>query len=340
MMKKLFLLTLAFLMLLPLTSCGEIETHKDKYTTHKVDEIFDTVVSVIGYAETQEDFDKVSSEIFETLTYYHNLFTIYDEIEGVNNLYLLNRDRSMTADKALLDFLTYGKEMHEKTNGRMNIAMGAVLSLWHDAREHGKNNPVMAILPDSTKLAEAAEHCHIEDLIIDYDTMTVSLSDDQMLLDVGALGKGYAVEMAAKALEDKGICGYLINAGGNVRAIGRRGDKTPWVVGVEDPLTGKDYLTTIEMTSESLVTSGSYFRYYFVNGKKYHHIISPDTLMPSDYFVSLSILTDNSAEADALSTALFTVSYENGLALLENFPDTEVLWLFPDGSVKTTDGFH
>ena len=81
-------------------------------------------------------------------------------------------------------------------------------------------------------------------------------------------------------------------------------------------------------------------RYYFVNGKKYHHIISPDTLMPSEGIVSLTVLSKNSAEADALSTALFTLSYEDGVKLLENFPNTEVLWLLSDGSKTATDGFY
>ena len=332
-MKRIFSLVLIFALCLPLTACGL----KTKYTK-TVMNCFDTVTTIVGYAMNEKTFLTVADEIEAELWEYHALFSIYDDAD-VNNLKLLNEKRSIKASKKLMDFLEYGISMYEKTQGRMNIAMGAVLSLWHEARTAGINDPVNAALPDMAALFEASKHCDITSISIDRESGIVSLTDEKTLLDVGAIGKGYAVEMIAQNLEARGISGYLINAGGNVRTVGSRGDGEKWSIGVENP-DGDEFLATLSLSGEALITSGSYMRYYFVNGKKYHHIISPDTLMPSDGIVSLTVLSKSSAEGDALSTALFTLSYEDGVKLLENFPEVEALWLLSDGRKLMTDGFE
>ena len=334
-MKRFLVFLLIVGLVCPLAAC---DASPKKYTAYSLD-YFDTVTTLIGYAPSQKAFDAVTETVFSVLLHYHQLFSIYDSVEGVNNLKTLNETRSMVADRDLVTFLQYGKEMYDKTDGRMNIAMGAVLSLWHNAREEGLLHPERAALPDKDLLQAASAHCDIASLVIDEESLTVSLSDPETLIDVGALGKGYAVEMAARALEEAGIAGYIINAGGNVRTVGKRGDGSLWKVGVEDPDREGAYLDTVEIADASLVTSGSYMRYYYVKGKPYHHIISPDTLMPSEFFTSLTVRCRDSALADALSTALFTLSYEDGLQLCEEFSDVEVLWLFPSGEVRTTDGW-
>lgn len=340
---RFFVLLLAFCLVLPLSSCAGLAGRSERYTAYTLD-YFDTVITLIGYAPNENSFNEIKNEVFAQFAEYHALFSIYDEVNGVNNLKKLNDERSIQADPRLVDFLCYGKEIYQKTNGRTNIAMGAVLSLWHEARELGTQYPERAVLPDEDKLREAAEHCDINSLVIDEATNTVTLADSRTLIDVGAVGKGYAVEMIAKHLEAKGVSGYLINAGGNVRAIGLRSDGTPWRVGVENPdpdsyRNGESFLAELSLEKGALVTSGSYQRYFYVNGKAYHHIISPDTLMPSEGIVSLSVLADNSAEADALSTALFTLSYEEGVKLLEKYECVHVLWLLENGEIRTTDGF-
>ena len=226
--------------------------------------------------------------------------------------------------------LYYSKEMYYKTDGIMNIAMGSVLSLWHDYRALGKDNPAEASLPPMEKLKEASLHCDIEKMVIDEENSTVTLTDPLMKLDVGAIAKGYAVECVAGMLEEKGVTGYVLNVGGNVRTIGTKGDGTPWTVGIENP-DGGDYLAYLKLSGQSLVTSGSYQRYYYVDGKPYHHIIHPGTLMPSEGFLSVSVVCKDSGLADALSTTLFCLSLEEGIALVEKFPDAQAMWVDEDG---------
>ncbi|MBQ9780113.1 MAG: FAD:protein FMN transferase [Clostridia bacterium] len=345
MKRKLMTLLMSAVMLfscLSLASCG---AKPEKYSAYSFD-YFDTVSTITGYAESQEAFDEVSGKILAELGEYHKLFTIYHRFEGMENLCTINElkdgaHRVVKVDSRIIDMLLYAKEMYHKTNGKVNIAMGSVLSIWHDYREAGSDEPWAAELPPMEKLIEAAKHTDINCLVIDEAASTVTLTDPQMKLDVGAIAKGYAVEMVARALEEQGITGYVLNVGGNVRTVGAKGDGSPWTVGIENPEESdtEPYLAYLGLAGESLVTSGSYQRYYVVDGKRYHHIIDPATLMPSEGFVSVSIVTKSSADGDALSTALFCMTYEEGKALIKSLPETEAMWVLTDGTRLTSDGF-
>ncbi len=318
-------------------------TEKTKYTSYSM-EYFDTVTTITGYEYTQEAFDEVSEDILLQLGEYHRLYSIYHRFDSLENLCTINelvdgKHRTVTVDSRITDMLLYAKEMYYKTNGTMNIAMGSVLSLWHDYRTIGKDNPSQASLPPMEKLVEASEHCDIENLVIDEKNNTVTLLDDLMTLDVGAIAKGYAVECIAHSLEEKGITGYVLNVGGNVRTIGTKADSTPWTVGIEDP-DSNDYFAYLNLSGQSLVTSGSYQRFYYVDGKAYHHIIDPDTLMPADGFLSVSVVCNDSGLADALSTALFCLSQEEGSALIESIDDAEALWVTYDGNKTYSSGWN
>lgn len=326
-----------------LTSCKKTP---EKFSSHSFD-YFDTVTTLTGYSVSRAEFDTVSSLVMEMLEEYHRLYTIYHRYDGIENLCSLNHkkadgERSILADEKIIDMLTYAKEMYTLTDGKVNIAMGSVLSIWHDYREEGMDEPWNAALPPMDRLREAAEHVDIECLVIDKEKSTVTLTDPVARLDVGAIAKGYAVEMTARELESRGISGYVLNVGGNVRTIGTKPDGEPWTVGIEDP-TGKGedgYLEYISLSGEALVTSGSYQRFYTVGDINYHHIIDPDTLMPALGYTSVSIIARSSALADALSTALFCMSYDEGLALIERTEGAEAAWLFEDGERRYSSGFE
>lgn len=327
------------------TSCGVLGApQKTKFTEYSLD-WFDTVTTVTGYETDKADFDRNCADIFSALGEYHRLYTIYHRFDGMENLCTVNElvdgaHRTVTVDRRIIDLLLYAKEMYVLTHGYMNIAMGSVLSIWHDYRTAGLDDPSSAALPPQELLAEAAEHTDISDLIIDEQASTVFLSDTEMTLDVGAIAKGYAVEMVAQMLEKNGITGYVLNVGGNVRTVGAKPDGNPWIAGIENPdPSAEGYAAYLALDGQSLVTSGSYQRFYSVNGKNYHHIIDADTLVPAEGFSSVSVVCKNSALADALSTALFCMSGDEGLALIAATPDTEALWIAEDGTQTTSDGF-
>ena len=342
-MKKLIALLTALLLCLPVAGC---KRGPQRYTEYSFD-YFDTVTTVIGYADSKEDFDAVYREIKAQFEEYHKLYNIYNRYDGVNNLCIINEVSNgahtpVKVDRKIIDLLLYAKEMYTLTGGEVNVAMGSVLSIWHDYRTAGINDPANAALPPMEKLQTAAEHTDIEKLIIDEAESTVFLSDPEMKLDVGAIAKGYAAEMVAQALEAKGITGYLLNLGGNLRAVGKRADGEAWIAGIENPDTSdveKPYVATLSLDGQSLVTSGSYQRYYTVGGKRYHHIINPQTLMPGEDYLSVSVLSHHSGQGDALSTALFNMSYQQGNALVASLDGVEAMWVLPDGSKYFSAGF-
>ncbi|MBR3954417.1 MAG: FAD:protein FMN transferase [Clostridia bacterium] len=343
MMKRVLSIAVLLCILISGFCACTTQPQKNKYTAHSM-EYFDTVTTITGYADSQEAFDAVSDAVFSAFSEYDRLYSIYHRFNGMENLCTINelvdgQHRTVTADRRIIDMLLYAKEMYTATNGIMNIAMGSVLSLWHDYRTIGKDNPTQASLPPMEKLREAARHCDMEKIIIDEVNNTVTLTDPQMTLDVGAIAKGYAVECVAKSLEAKDITGYVLNVGGNVRTIGTKADGTPWAVGIENP-DGGDYLAYLNLQGESVVTSGSYQRFYYVDGKPYHHIIHPETLMPADLYVSVSVVCKDSGLADALSTALFCLPLEEGKQIVESFADTEAMWVDADGNQTVSSGWN
>ena len=306
-------------------------------------EYFDTVITVVGYEDSRETFDAVSDEIFSLLAEYHRLYSIYHRFEGMENLCTVNDladgvHRTVVVDPRIIDMLLYAKEMYTATDGVVNIAMGSVLSLWHNYRTVGKDNPAQASLPPMDKLTEAAAHTDISGMVIDREAGTVTLTDPHMTLDVGAIAKGYATERVARFLEARGVEGYVLNVGGNIRTIGAKPDGEMWTVGVENPYGG-EYLAYLQVSGMSVVTSGSYQRFYYVDGKAYHHIIDPDTLMPAEGYVSVTVVCRDSGLGDALSTALFCLSIEDGLALVESLSDVEVMWVAEDGTQTVSSGW-
>ena len=171
MKKRYFCLIIAiFIIISTLCSCT-LKKQKNKYTTHSMD-YFDTVITITGYENSQEEFDAIANEMLEELSEYHRLYTIYHRYDGLENLCTINElvdgaHRTVTVDRRIIDLLLYAKEMYNTTDGIMNIAMGSVLSIWHNYRTIGKDNPEAASLPPMDELKAAAAHTDISKLIID-----------------------------------------------------------------------------------------------------------------------------------------------------------------------------
>lgn len=318
-----------------LTSCGKPE--KKRFEGEFL-QLFDTATRIIGYTETKEEFAAYVDEIYEELERYHQLYDIYNDYEGVNNLKTINDNAGIKAvevDEKIIDLLKFGIEAEAMSRGKVNVALGAVLKIWHDYREDG------TAIPSMDELEPATEHVDIGRMVIDEINKTVYLEDPLMRLDVGSIAKGYAVEMVSRHIIERGFTDGIISVGGNVRTFGYRGDDSSlWKVGVQNPEKSKENLLLVEMTDKSLVTSGDYIRYYVVDDKAYHHIIDPVTLMPADYFTAVTILCEDSGMADALSTFLYLIPFEEGIELVESLEDTEALWVFKDDSQRSSSGFQ
>lgn len=339
-MKRLLALVVCVLLL---TSCAA-SAETQRYTASFLD-VFDTASQLVIYADSQEEANRLAQLIYSELLRYHKLFDQYNDWPQVTGVYEVNQKASaepVTVEAELFDLLRFAKEMAVLTDGKTNIAMGSVLKLWHQAREDGLNHPESAYLPDEDALKQAAQHTNPDDLVLDEEKGTVFFADPALQLDLGAIAKGYAVEQVAKMLEADGVNGVLLSIGGNVRAIGVRPDGTAFPVGVQNPdlQSEQNHIAIISLKNASLVTSGSYQRFYTVNGQQYHHIIDPATLMPARHLWAVSVVTKDSGLADALSTALFNLPLEDGQQLIASLPEAEALWVLMDGTLVASDGFQ
>ena len=323
--------------------CG-CKANSQKFTEYSFD-YFDTVTTIVGFEQSEEDFKQNCEQIKAWLSEYHQLYDIYTLYDGVNNLCRINMSNgeAVTVEPEITQLLEYSKELYKTTNGKLNIAMGSVLSIWHDYREYGLKNPEKASVPNLQLLEKANKHTDISNIIIDKQKNTVKLDDSEIKLDVGGIAKGYAAEQIAKKMEYAGITGYILNIGGNVKIVGNRTDGEKWTVGIENPHTQDSenpYIETLKLdNSMSLVTSGSYQRFYTVGDVNYHHIINPDTLYPAKNFKSVSVLCEDSGLADALSTALFCMTYEDGKKIIETTDNVYVMWVLENGEKLYSEGF-
>ncbi len=329
-MKKIVSAVICLVFVLSLTSCAG-----EKYSRTDVT-VFDTETVITGYAPTEGEFDRRADEITEVLTEYHRLYDIYNEYEGMNNLKTVNAmagKEPVKVNEKIIDLIEFSKKMYELTGGRTNIAIGAVTKIWHEYREEG------VAVPTEEELKAAAEHIDINSITYSREEGTVFITDPETSVDVGAVAKGFAAERAAELIVRRGWDNMALSVGGNVRTVGNKGDGKPWVTGIQNPGVESlgSVVTTVDLCDLSCVTSGSYQRYYEVDGVRYHHIIDPETLFPENRYLSVSVICKDSGMADALSTALFNMSEEEGRAALER-AHADGIWIYPDGTVARTEG--
>ncbi len=331
----LVLLLVAALALLPLTACQAAE--QERFSGQFLS-LFDTVTQVVGYAEDQAAFQAYMEQLYDELEVYHQLYDIYQDYPGVTNIKSINDAAGLapvTVDEKIIDLLLFAREAYDLSGGRLNMAMGSVLSIWHDYRTAGIDDPLQARLPPRDLLEEAVRHTSIEAVVIDEEASTVYLADPAMSLDVGALAKGFATQRVGAFIVDQGLTDVLLSVGGNVRAFGEKAGGQLWQVGIKDPFSDGD-LTVVNLSDRAVVTSGDYIRAYTVDGRRYHHLIDPDTLFPANFFAAVTVICPDSGLADALSTSLFLMPYEEGRALVDALEEVEALWVFHDGSTAGT----
>ena len=336
-MKRFLVLLLAFGLLMG--GCSQVVQPEKKQYTATFLELFDTVTTIVGREDSEEAFSVKAQAIRDELQRYHRLFDIYNDYEGIANIKTINDHAGIspvTVDRAIIDLLLDCKTYYELTDGRVNVAMGSVLQLWHEARNDSIRDPMNAWLPDAQKLKDAAEHMAFDSIVIDEAASTVYITDPETRVDVGAIAKGWATQQVA----ENAPAGMLISVGGNVCATGpKTEDGTPWVIGIQNPDDPDKNLHTIYVSGGSVVTSGDYQRLFLVDGQKYHHIIDPQTQMPATYWRSVSVVCSDSGLADALSTGLFLMDLEQGKALAQRC-NAEVMWVDLNGNEYMTAGFE
>jgi thiamine biosynthesis lipoprotein len=241
--------------------------------------------------------------------------------------------KPVAVSPSILKTLQAAKNIGDLSDGAFDVTFLAVGKLWSLKPEH-------PIIPDDDAIQKALGLVNYRDLVLDEEAGTAFLPKEGMLLDLGGIAKGTAVDLAIRSLKGSGIENALVNAAGDIYALGNRPDGTPWKVGIQDPRKKPGLLGELRVSNRSVSTSGDYERMVIIDGKRYHHIINPRTGKPSEGVISVTIVAPSAEEADGLATAVFLLGVEKGLALAERIPNVEALVIDSDGKRHPSSGFN
>lgn len=297
-----------------------------------MDTAMGTIVKQTLYAQ---DAEAICEEVLEVITRLEQEQISWRE-EG-SELYRLNAEGgSETLSPRMEEMLTQCLEVSRLSEGAFDITIGPVVRLWDIDTWAGKGNPSEYDLPTEAEILSALENSGYEK--IESHNGTIYLPT-RMQLDLGAVGKGIALDEIRDCLEQKQDVAGVIAVGGSILTYGNKPDGNLWRVGIVNPLEPSESLGYLELGSGWCVsTSGDYERYVEVDGVRYHHIIDPKTGYPAAGSVkSVTILTQNGLLSDALSTASFILGEEKGLKLAETM-GVEALFVKEDGTLSMTEG--
>lgn len=229
------------------------------------------------------------------------------------------------------------KEYSVESEGAFNLVIGGITQLWRIGFDDARK-------PSDEEIQQALTTLDYQKVQLDDENETVYLEEKGMIIDLGAIAKGYIADEVATILRNEGVTSAIIDLGGNILVLGHsnRGVDQPWKIGIQDPNDARgSIIGSIEETDKTVVTSGVYERYLELDGVKYHHIFDTQTGYPIENDVaSVSIITDHSIDGDALTTLVFAKGIEKGLAFVEeNTPEgTDAIFISRDGEVYVTSG--
>ena len=180
----------------------------------------------------------------------------------------------------------------------------------------------------------------MDNLVLDEANGAAYLARPGMRLDLGALAKGYIADKVKALLLSRGVKSGVIDLGRNILLIGEKPEQEPFSIGIQSPDASGELLRVLALRDKSLVTSGTYERYFDYRGQRYHHVLDPFTGFPADRgLLAVTILSGSSLLGDALSTSCLLLGVEEGLALIDSIPEAEALFVRTDGSVITSSNF-
>lgn len=291
----------------------------------QTDFYFDTVVSVTLYERAQEELLASCMDLCEK---YESLLS---RSIATSDISLINKSggRPVTVSSDTIAILKKGLYYGELSDGAFDVTIAKASSLW----DFKSSSPA---LPDAAALTDACSHIDYRKVQISGNTVT--LLDPDARIDLGGIAKGYIADCLKEYLLSNGVEHAVINLGGNVLTIGNKPDGTPYRIGIRKPFDEQsDILKTLDITDSSVVSSGSYERYFTLNRQLYHHILDPQTGFPVDSGLSgVTIVSSSSMDGDALSTACFVLGKEKGMELIRSLDGIDALFIENDGTVSAT----
>ncbi len=297
-----------------------------------------TLFELTIYAADKYIAEKTFNDVFLEINRLDYLMSNYKKesvLSGVNR----NAPAGPTdCNRELADIIEQSLQYSEITDGAFDITIGPLMKKWGFFKKQGR-------VPDKEELESALESVSYKNIIIEEKAIK-SLSNDPVTvktvffkntgtqIDLGGIGKGYAVDRATSVLKQNGITSALINFAGNIYTFGVPSGRESWVIGLQHPRESEGLLGTFAINDKAVSTSGDYEKFFTIEGKRYSHIIDPRTGNPVEGIVSVTIVTDSATKADALSTGVFVLGQEKGMALVEKLSDVEGIIIYEDADSK------
>lgn len=301
---KKFIFVLAVILVLPIcSSCRNI----DKNTEYTSVELFamDTLISIKAYGKNAEKaLDAAGAEIRRI----EKLFSVTDV---GSEIYRLNAEKEIVASDEVADLIALSLDISAQTDGAFDISVYPFSILYGFTREEYR-------VPEQAELESALEYVDYKKISLQGNKIEIPIGAS---VDLGAIAKGYCGDRVAAILEQNGVSSAVISIGGNVRLLGSKNDNTDYTIAIRNP-NGEGFIGSVDVSNCSVVTSGSYQRYFEIDGVKYHHIIDPKTGLCADSgLLSVTVICENGALADALSTAFFVAGQKSAEDYCHNHPD-------------------
>lgn len=220
------------------------------------------------------------------------------------------------------------------TDGKFDVTFGALAEVWKF--DHDQDNRV----PSGAEIAARVPRVDYRRVVIDDARGTVAITRPDVRVHLGGIGKGYAVDKAVAMLRAAGLRDFMVQAGGDLYVAGTAGE-SPWRLGIQDPRGAPDDpFAVVELSDATFSTSGDYERYFEQEGVRYHHILDPATGSPARGARSVTVVTKEARWADGLSTGVFVLGPERGMALVERLPDVEAVIVTAENDVLVSTGLR
>lgn len=291
--------------------------------------LMDTIIEITAYGPKAEPAVKAAFAEFKRL---HGLTDNFNPDSQISQVNRLAGQERVKVDPDVLAMIKRSNELSDRLDGVFDVTVGPLVELWGIGRK-GDFVPTQA---EIDRLRPLVNYRLME---LDEGAGTIYLPKQGMAIDLGGIAKGYATDKAIDVLKAQGVTSALVNAGGDVRVIGRRPDGNPWRIGVQHPRKEAGVIAKMAMTDwDTLETSGDYQRYIETGGVRYSHIIDPRTGRQPRELASVTMVINSSTDGDILSTALFVLGPERSLAALQQFPGVEAIMVTTDGKVITSPG--
>lgn len=330
MTKKSKSIILGFLIIILLAVTLKISNSKtsDTLPISKRGFFLGTIIDINIYEQVSDD---VFTDIFNLIDSIENKMSITIKNSEVSKINEMAGKSSVQVSPETFYVITKSKHYSSISDGLFDISIGPLVKLWGIGTENAK-------LPTPEEITSNLNKINYQNILLDKSNHEVKLLKEEMAIDLGSIAKGYVADEIAEYLQSQNIKNAIINLGGNIYALGNNPNSDFWSIGIQNPFEprGKS-LGYIHVKNKSIVTSGVYERYFEKDNKKYHHILDPFTGYPvENSLMSVSIISDNSIDADGLSTTVFSLGLEKGIELIESLDNVNAIFVTKDHNIYTT----